>query len=291
MKKVILSISAMLFGTAMCLAQSTAPHGATASGFVSHYSSVMSTGNGNDATISQVGTQHQSNVIQDGKNGLVLGDGWKNEAWVTQTGLNQVAIIGSHGDKNDARIVQKNQFNIAEIDQGVGYSEKNSATAMQDGNRNESMQKQRYDRNSALVVQTGWRNEAVQDQSTEVNSAKGSNAVIRQDGGRNRAVQTQKGEKNDARTVQTGMFNDSNTIQTGDKNSDITNQFGDYNKALTIQTGIMNEAITRQNGDLNMSDITQTGDKNFARVRQFSNSNISTITQLGNNNGANVFQN
>jgi hypothetical protein len=62
MKKVILSISAMLFGTTMILAQG-APVSYTAS-----YSIVTETGNDNSANIMQTGDKHVSEVTQDGHN-------------------------------------------------------------------------------------------------------------------------------------------------------------------------------------------------------------------------------
>jgi hypothetical protein len=53
----------------------------------------------------QTGDKHVSEVTQDGHN-YGFG-GYKNEAYVTQSGENQKAVIGSHGDKNMAKIVQK----------------------------------------------------------------------------------------------------------------------------------------------------------------------------------------
>jgi hypothetical protein len=58
---------------------------------------LLQTGNNNSATIQQTGDKHVSEVTQDGLN-YGFG-GYKNEAFVTQSGENQKAVIGSHGDK------------------------------------------------------------------------------------------------------------------------------------------------------------------------------------------------
>jgi hypothetical protein len=59
------------------------------------------TGNNNSATI---GDKHVSEVTQDGLN-YGFG-GYKNEAFVSLVKTKK-AVIGSHGDKNMAKIVQK----------------------------------------------------------------------------------------------------------------------------------------------------------------------------------------
>jgi hypothetical protein len=90
MKKVILSISAMLFGTTMILAQ-----GAPVSSNAANYSIVTETGNNNSANIMQTGDKHVQ-VTQDGQIMVLVGIKTK---FVTSQ-VRTKAVIGSHGDKN-----------------------------------------------------------------------------------------------------------------------------------------------------------------------------------------------
>jgi hypothetical protein len=46
---------------------------------------------------------------------VFLGDGWKSEAWVTQTGFKSSSSIGSHGDKTMLENRTKDEFFIIQL--------------------------------------------------------------------------------------------------------------------------------------------------------------------------------
>jgi len=298
MKKVILSISAMLFvgaiGSAQILPGTIAPNS----------SYVNQTGSSQDAYVHQIGTAQSSSVMQSD---------WDNTSQVYQGVYpSQMTILG----------VNISHDNLAEVSQD---GEQNNAFISQNNWRNKAYQTQVGDKNEATIwqdetnvsyglftgnlkgedkatqTQTGKHNKATIDQGTTGNTlptaavftgmAPLTTAVPASPHGKNKATQTQTGSYGEAYASQGGLSNESNQTQTSgafataaSKNVSNHYQFGDNNLANSTQTGYRNIENVLQEGDGNKSYGTQTA------ASFFSTGNVSVVLQQGNVNLSNVIQ-
>lgn len=292
MKRVILSISAMLFVGAASYAQPGPVAGANSS-------MVGQFGTNQNALVQQIGTGQNSKVKQ------AVND---NDAFVYQ-GLNpgQILVAG----------VNISAKNMADIDQsGNG----NKAFISQNNWDNEAIQKQVGDRNDAMIWQdeiviataslmgsdlatqnqTGNNNKATIDQGTSGNDPAPSVGTFTMMNpltvptpvpphGNNDATQTQVGNFNLAYTSQGGlrnisMISQNSTSQSAtalNKNEANHYQFGNDNRASSTQIGFKNLDNILQEGNMNSVVSMQNG---------FSSGNMSAVSQQGNSNMVNVSQ-
>ncbi|MFH6997123.1 hypothetical protein ACHRVZ_04265 [Flavobacterium sp. FlaQc-57] len=298
MKKVILSISAMLFvsafGTAQILPGTIAPN----------TSYVNQTGSSQDAFVHQIGTAQSSSVKQMN---------WDNTSQVFQ-GVNpgQMTVLGVNiSHDNLAEVVQNGEQNIAYISQN---NWRNKAYQTQVGNKNDATIWQDETNVSyglftgnlkgedkATQKQTGNSNKATIDQGTSGNTlptaavftgmAALSTSVPASPHGRNDATQTQNGKFGEAYASQGGLDNESNQTQTSgafatatSKNVSNHYQFGNDNLATSTQTGYRNIENVLQEGNGNKSYGTQSA------ASILSTGNASVVIQQGNMNLSNVIQ-
>ena len=292
MKKVILSISAMLFVGAASYAQPGPSAGANSS-------LVGQLGTSQNALVHQIGTAQSSKIKQTVNN---------NDAFVYQ-GVNPGQIMGSGvniSTKNMADIDQKGNDNRAFISQN---NWDNKATQKQVGDRNDATIWQDETgfsypalkgHDTATQTQTGKDNKATIDQGTSGNNPLPvvgtfpmmnplSSAVPVNPHGDNVAVQTQTGNFNLAYTSQGGLRNDSKISQNSTsqaasasaRNEANHYQYGNDNIAETTQLGFKNRDNILQEGNWNKSYTNQNG---------FSSGNMNAVSQQGSYNVSNVTQ-
>lgn len=298
MKRVILSISAMLFvsafGTAQILPGTIAPN----------TSYVNQTGVSQDAYVHQIGTAQSSSVKQmDWDNTSKVYQG-VNPAQMTVLGVNishdNLAEVVQNGEQNNAFISQNNWRNKAYQTQ---TGDKNEATIWQDetnvsyglftGNLKGE--------DKATQTQNGKFNKATIDQGTSGNTLPTASvftgmlplttSIPASPHGRNDATQTQTGKYGEAYASQGGLDNESNQTQTSgalataaSKNVSNHYQFGNDNLANSTQTGYRNIENVLQEGNGNQSYGTQTA------ISFLSTGNASIVLQQGNMNLSNVIQ-
>jgi hypothetical protein len=289
MKKVFLSISAMLCTVAVSYAQ-TGPGPVT----TANSSIVGQTGNKQNAEVIQKGTGQMSKIKQATSD---------NDAYVlqgTKPGLVTIsaknsADIDQLGTKNWAKISQNNWDNTATQKQ-VG--DNNKATIWQDEVAFNWPNLVGGD--TATQTQTGNKNEATIDQGTTGNNPIPTVAVFpkmvaltasipKNPHGLNKATQTQNGDYNKAYTSQGGMNNESMINQDSRgyaatatyRNVANHYQYGEGNKATTTQLGFKNLDNILQEGNMNISVTKQTGT---------SAGNMNAVSQQGNNNNSSVTQ-
>jgi hypothetical protein len=261
MKKVILSISAMLFVGAAAIAQNTsavAQAGNLDTGLVNQ------NGNLNDASIGQLGDSNTSTVDQGylpslypavGNIGHATQNGDWNTAFISQSNKNNEAYQAQTGDHNSATVWQ---------DQISG-----PASALNGGDK--AWQTQTGDYNKATIDQGTSGNTlpavlpAGQFTAAELSALAGVPIPFSPNGG-NEATQTQNGDYNLAYASQGGTGNRSSQTQTSpsgtvdaDKNISRHFQYGDSNTATTDQNGIKNVENTLQIGSNNLSQVFQSG--------------------------------
>lgn len=291
MKKLSLFF-ALVFAVSMTMAQ--------------HVSTVIETGDGNSATITQgfdgTGTAlngNTSNVEQDGdNNGAVVTQynngfggqahnseiyqtGNDNAASIEQQNATGDAYISQIGNENEANILEVGNFGVAAPAAGIAPYD---AYASQEGDRNIVNMSIYGDGASAVAIQKGNDNTIYQELGQDVgNKVFKSSAYANQMGNSNVAMQIMEGQGfAGGITIQ---FERERIWQTGDNNYAHQLQTDD------ILPGGINYAEIRQTGDWNESWQTQSGLNNDSRVTQNGNSNWSTTTQFGNDNVAVVQQN
>ena len=292
MKKVILSISAMLFVGFAAVAQNT--------------SAVGQTGNGNNGIVGQNGSSNSSKITQVSPGGAApASDGNKSEVYqgiqpALYAAVNNKAEVDQNGKKNTAFISQSNKNNQAYQTQ---KGNENDATIWQDQIVGPASALNGGDK--AWQTQTGNKNKATIDQGTTGNeyptpggvftnaqlTALGTVSIPFAPNGSNEATQTQNGDYNLAYASQGGTGNKSWQTQTSpsgttDANKNISRhfQYGDGNESKTVQSGIRNTENTLQIGNMNTSDVKQTnaaGAGNQQVGFSFGNSNHITVTQTG----------
>lgn len=245
----------------------------------------------NEAEAQQFGNGNESQITQDGKmHGNGNGQGYMNEAYTLQQGIDNESEIGQHGNGNLTWVNQDGERNYSYVDIGVGWAEDNYTEIDQLGNDNLAFQKVRYDNNWASITQFGNQNYAEQDQRSGADAVEGSTATIYQRGSYNQAKQVQDGSLNNATSNQHGDNNFSVETQMSDTafggsdvNTSLINQYSRWgmgNKACVEQTSV--------NGFKNFSDIYQKsgrGGMNTANVWQYANegNNYTDIIQHGHN--------
>jgi hypothetical protein len=277
MKKVVLSISAMLLVGSVAMAQVNMSDVNQVGN--SEVSIVNQHGNSNTSDVDQLGNRNKSEVYQGINPGSfnarsnaaeVMQDGNDNGAFISQSNKNNEAFQTQVGNKNTATIWQ---------DQIVGAP---LATRGSDWAKQE---------------QTGNRNVATIDQGTSGNEKPVAPSVFSSDqlaavaavpvpvspNYNNYALQVQNGNGNTAYASQGGVENHSFQYQTSPGaigNTSNHYQYGRENTATTTQNGTMLLDNTMQIGNLNTSTVTQSG-----------NGHESIAYSKGNNNSINVTQN
>ncbi len=292
MKKVILSISAMLFVGAASYAQPGPAVGANSS-------LVGQTGTLQNALVHQIGTAQSSKIKQTVNDNDAFVYQGVNPGQIMGGGVNisakNIADIDQNGNKNYAFISQNNWDNTA-IQKQVG--DRNDATIWQDEKGFSYPNLKGHDK--ATQTQTGNDNKGTIDQGTSGNNPLPvvgtfpmmnalSSAVPANPHGDNVAVQTQKGNFNLAYTSQGGMRNDSKINQNSTsqaatalaRNEANHYQYGNDNIAETTQVGFKNRDNILQEGNWNKSFTNQNG---------FSSGNMNAVSQQGSYNVSNVTQ-
>ena len=282
MKKVVLSVSAMLFVGAMSFAQV-------------NMSNVNQVGNLNGSTVNQNGGANDSDVDQYGRS---------NTSTVYQG--TQPSMV--HAMRNSAEVFQRGQSNTAFVSQSNQDNEafqrqvgdNNRATIWQDQVAGAPGATQGSD--WARQVQRGDNNTATVDQGTSGNDIPSTTAVfstaqIGLAGGvvvpvsphrNNRALQLQTGDGNSAYASQGGIGNDSSQSQTSPTGTSVADgnvsnhyQYGNRNVASLTQNGTKLVENTMQIGNNNTSTVVQTGMGHQHVGFSFGNGNTINVTQSG----------
>ncbi|MDI9421077.1 MAG: hypothetical protein QM451_02440 [Bacillota bacterium] len=285
----------------------------------------------NTALVVQDGNRNEAVVDQDGETNdtVITQEGNANEADVAQRGVTTSALIEQLGNRNSAEveqegatgtgwtheafITQDGNDNDAVIRQFVYYHGA-LGTILQVGNRNMADILQNGNQfgagSFALIEQFGNANEAKQ-----IQTAYGSpliKAQIYQLGDRNFADQHQRhtayADVSELYAVQIGNANRVTQLQSeigyGSLNRyGLAFQFGDRNEAEMTQRGheVEHTAYAVQVGDGNktwqtqlfgeqLGAILQMGDRNEATQYQSDGTNVGTIVQWGNANTASQTQ-
>jgi hypothetical protein len=281
MKKVILSISAMLFVGAAAFAQGNT-------------SSVNQVGNSDQGIVNQNGQTNASTIDQ-------LGNTNKSEVYQgimpgVYNAKSNMADVKQKGDNNGAFISQSNHDNKAYQTQ-TGNS--NGATIWQDqiappasalGGWDKATQTQTGNYNSATVDQGTTGNEkptGLPFNATQLGYAAAVSVPFAPHS-QNEATQTQNGDNNVAYASQGGVKNKSWQTQTSptgtsaaDKNVSNHYQYGNENEAKSTQTGTKLTENTLQIGDYNKATVTQTGASHSSISFSKGNSNTILVTQSG----------
>ncbi|MFT5964650.1 MAG: hypothetical protein ACI9L6_001396 [Flavobacterium sp.] len=246
MKKVILSVAAMLLVSALAVAQS-------------NVSTVTQAGLNNSSEWSQVGNLNVITVMQES-----LNDG-NNEANVEQVGVTNVGSIKQWGDGHFA-------------DQTQTVGDGNYAEIYQDRSSNSSTQSQIGSNNVALSGQNGYEPLALQGTggnniSTQIQKGDDNTSYVAQGtaseffdvvpapsyGSSNSASLSQDGFYNFAAVGQiNGNNNTAELSQVGGENtSSIGQGLGDYNFAKSTQTGDGHTNTLIQRGSGNAFTVMQ----------------------------------
>lgn len=280
MKKVVLSISAMLFVGAVSYAQSNMSHVDQMG--MTHDAMVNQIGWNQDSDISQKGTSNKSEVYQGVRPneikffGVNISNG--NEADVIQDGKRNTAFISQNNWGNDATQTQTGDDNKATIWQ----DETSGGLAL-------------FGHDKATQTQTGKHNIATIDQGTSGNTI--PSFCINQvpaapvlPHGYNVATQTQDGNYGIAYASQGGTLNNSSQTQHG-----TLAVAGKENVSNHFQYGTANTAISTQTGWKNNVDVFQSGSNNYANNTQTATflavgGNASVVCQQGSGHVSNVTQ-
>mgnify|MGYP003665829047 FL=1 len=282
MKKVVLSISAMLFVGAMSFAQSNMSNVNQVGNL--NGSIVNQNGGYNDADVDQIGRSNSSEVYQGIRPSLV--NAMSNSAEVLQRGKSNVAFISQSNQDNEAFQKQIGDNNRATIwqDQVTGAP---GATQGSDW----AKQVQRGDNNVATVDQGTSGNERPQAPSVFSAAQLASVAAVAvpvSPHKNNKALQTQTGDGNTAYASQGGIGNKSYQTQTSPSGTSVADgnvsnhyQYGNRNVATLTQNGTKLLENTMQIGNRNDATISQTGMGHQAVGFSLGNSNSISITQSG----------
>ncbi len=277
MKKVFLSISAMLFVGAMSFAQSNMSNVNQVGNL--DESTVDQHGHSNESDVDQLGNRNTSEVYQGIKprsfdarsnSAVVLQDGNDNGAFISQSNKNNEAFQTQIGNKNEATIWQ-DQVN------GAPQATRGSDWANQE--------------------QTGNNNVAIIDQGTNGNERPVAPSVFNADQLAAVAavpVPVSPNFDNDADQIQNGNGNDAYASQGGVKNHSFQTQTSPGavgNTSNHYQYGKENTATTTQNGTLLLDDTMQIGNFNTATVNQTGNGHGAVSYSNGNSNSITVTQN
>ncbi len=257
MKRLISVLVAVLFMTGMVMAQSNTAE-------------TTQEGNGNEATVNQMGSNHESYIIQDSKTNKHNTAAFGNEATVDQfNGSDNYSLIHQNegnGSKDAvADVDQDGSSNESEIFQGYGYY--NSMNLLQQG-----------DNNWSSLEQNGSGNEAVVDQIGDGNQ---SDAFQR---GGNFMNVYQSGNQNDADIHQDYANQNADIDQVGDDN------YANVTQKSRPKPDLGNDAKVDQEGNSNETSVDQDGDQNVAKHWVYGDDNNMTITQEGFDNQAVVDQ-
>ncbi|HSD05995.1 hypothetical protein [Flavobacterium sp.] len=284
MKKVVLSISAMLFVGAI--------------GFAQANTSVASTvGNGNAANVTQHGTWNGSILHQNGDGNTA--NAYQGVLPNSYPADHNAAIQLQNGNGNLIQVSQSNKNNFSDQKQ---FGNSNEAKVWQDqiaasplgnalGGGDKAWQTQTGDHNKATIDQGTTGNERPTPSTSffEADALAAANLVVVPFGpnGGNEATQTQNNNWNEALSSQGGTANKSYQTQTNTKagatSADVNLSkhyaYGEGNTATTVQTGFKLKENTLLIGKLNKSTVTQTGNDHSAISFVSGNSNTHIVTQ------------
>jgi hypothetical protein len=309
MKKLLLSVVAILLVTAVTFAQSNEAYviqvGTTntstvdQSGTAGHNLAYVNQYGSNIANVQQLGVGSNSATINQGSNGLpvtnnhqaaYVGD-WQDGAFIMQNGATNTAAITMTGNLSTGTINQVGSLNSGSQTIGTNYSEMSGHTS------------------GVWMSQEGTSNYSTQITSPSFGSAGIKQMTVYQDGNSNIANQTsiggygstleatQLGNSNTSTQYQNQMGGIAHTYVDGDDNTTSQNQLytvwalSGRNDAYIDIDGSSNTTIQSQTGQYNLSRTTQTGDGNYSMQTQTGDSHSSIVTQTGNNNISNVTQN
>ena len=261
-KKIIFSISALLFGTFAFAQLDPAPYGpqyvgpaptavlqpalpGAATGANTGLS--IQNGNANKVRVRQAGTSQSVYTFQDNGTGsgnnfakvmqtgaVQSASGVENAAEVIQSGSDNRSQTKQEGDYNSA-ITRQGQSNPASsgnkagIRQGTGQqAENNVAVVDQDGENNEGSIQQTYDNSEAWTIQNGNGNRSIVNQDAGPNQTAGHYAYTEQLGNENQNAikQSGDGQSNWAFAYQTGDNNLSKQVQ--DQSDAVGSNFVNY---------------------------------------------------------------
>lgn len=261
-------------------------------------STVLQTGTGNDAVV----TQSQTGGGNTGT----------NYAYIEQVGATNVAFQSETApNSSSGQNVWGKQIGTSnDLTQIIGGGYTESLKAIQDGIENIAAQYANGSHTHGEIYQKGDFNEAIQYLTGSNNGYMSSKILIDQLGDDNLASQTfngsgsshmnngeiyQTGNENDAaqigngrslnlQTAQTGNFNEASQNATGNNYGlgigllDI-DQLGNDNEASQTAVGDGIWGKIAQTGDLNVASMSQTGDFNWAKITQTGNSNTASVVQ------------
>lgn len=213
----------------------------------------------NDATISQVGNNHEASIEQAGN-----------------TNIGSISVYGGSGSLTT--IEQFGDFNQAD---------------MEDIRDNiEASQYQSGDNNTAYIGQARQNYTITQVQFGDDNSATflGHNTSSVRGG---TILQDQLGDGNTAEILGANNKNFMTQIQDGDYNvASVTGGNYSNNSTYMNQEGVENSAVLEfvGNATYNSSAFTQIGDDNMGFVSQMGENNTAAISQTGDSNTATIIQ-
>ena len=280
MKKVILSVSAMLFVGAMSFAQSNMSSVNQVG--VSETAIVNQNGMANQSDVSQLGVSNKSEVYQginpesyDAKrnSATVMQEGNSNSGFISQSNRDNEAFQTQNGTRNSATIWQDQ---VAGGDAALRGSDK--ATQTQTGRNNIATVDQGTSGNERPVAPSPFTDAQLaaaagvpvpvspnfDNEATQTQNGGGNTAYASQGGVKNASVQTQMSPEgtslaagNVSNHYQYGRHNSAITNQDGTKLLDDTMQIGNRNTATITQNGMGHESVAYSNGTGNSITVTQ----------------------------------
>jgi hypothetical protein len=225
-------------------------------------------GNGNRATVTQIGDDH--NVL------------------TRHEGSNNTSAVRQNGFRNSVTLLQAGNLNGSNVDQylepGIGAYGHRVASVEQRGNAN-----------SSSIVQVNASNTATVRQGTATEASNGGVSTIYQFSSGNTATVTMVGGSPDAanrshveQTRIDPVFtnNDATVNISGSFNLSYLYQVGARNIASHTATGTQNTIVGKSYGNALQSSVVQQGYRNFATLNQYAGDrNFSKIEQLGGDGG------
>jgi len=195
---------------------------------------------------------------------------------------NNSATATQNGDKNDIDQTQAGSSNTATVDQntpGANVVQGQNATQWQEG-----------DDNSASIIQNTWGSNAEGNTTTQEQYGIGNEASAKSNGSLNTVTQVQDGELNRSSLYVGGSQNTVDVHQDGMSNIANGQLLGDESNMVNVmQDGTSNMTVFRiEYGNGNDVDIDQIGDDNKVGgygdpgVHIWGSSNVVDIDQYGN---------
>ncbi len=328
-KKIIFSISALLFGTFAFAQLNPAPYGpqyvgpaptatlqpalpGAATGANTGLS--VQNGNTNKVRVRQAGTSQSVYTFQNDGTGsggnyakvmqtgaVQSASGLENAAEVLQSGSDNRSQTKQEGDYNSA-VTRQGQNNLASsgnkagIRQGTGQqAENNVALVDQDGDLNDASIQQTYDNSEAWTVQNGSGNQSMVNQDAGPEDTAGHYAYTNQQGNdnQNAIMQSGNGQSNWAWTYQDGDNNLSKQVQ--DQGDFVGSGFVNYAMVDqgVDQVGLISDIKTDLEGvdsRINTSPLVANTTNSVALQKQTGGDLDAETHQFGNANHSEQYQ-